>query len=88
MSWDSFQRAVLAELELTAYAPLSAPAVAADAAIDSALLQRLAAAVGLPLEVLLACPDIVAQAPQLHANAAAKRALWPRLRQLRRDARG
>ena len=91
MSWDGFQRAVLAELGHVLYrAPMSpdvAFAPAADAGMaDAAMLARLARAAGIAPEALLAgIGDAAALA--VRGDAAAKRALWPRLRALRRNAR-
>ena len=87
MSWDAFQREVLAELGHVLYQPASvghassAQAPATD--IDEALLQRLARAAAMPLEQLLGYPQIVDAARGLPADARAKRALWPQLRALR-----
>ena len=52
------------------------------------MLARLARAAGMAPEALLARPDIAAQSARLRGDAAAKRALWPRLRALRRDRVG
>lgn len=75
MAWDGFQREVLAALGHPLYT------VAEADAHSPALLQALARAVGIE----------VAQLPQLPSPAhlrtpAGKRALWPRLRALRRMA--
>lgn len=86
MSWDPFQRAVLAELGHALYRLPSASAVPADADPEAGMLARLARAAGLPPEALLAHADIVTMAAALRGDAAAKRALWPRLRRLRRGA--
>ena len=87
MSWDPFQRAVLAELGHVLYrAPASSVGIApvADAGMsDAALLARLARAAGIAPEALLAGIGDAA-ALDVRGNAAAKRALWPRLRALRR----
>ena len=81
MSWDPFQRAVLAELGHVLYRPV--PAIAPMA--DDALLARLARAASVELaELLQRHPEIVAAAAGLHGDARAKRALWPRLRAMRR----
>lgn len=80
MSWDPFQREVLAELGHVLYRlPGVAPAAAP---MDDGMLARLARAAGLAADALQA--DIAALAPALRGDAAAKRALWPRLRALRR----
>ena len=49
------------------------------------MLARLARAAGMAPDALLARTDIAAQSARLRGDAAAKRALWPRLRALRRD---
>ena len=85
MSWDGFQREVLAELGHVLYRPLDAQAVAIEA--DADMLVRLARATGIDVDDLHAHADIAAQTMTLRGDAAAKRALWPRLRALRRDAR-
>ena len=51
------------------------------------MLARLALAAGIQAEALQHYPDVLAAGLQLQGNAAAKRALWARLRGLRRDAR-
>ncbi|HWS79080.1 MAG TPA: hypothetical protein VN205_11980 [Thermomonas sp.] len=87
MSWDAFQRGVLAELGHVLYLPLQAGAHALPATpgeVDAAMLARLARAAGIEPEGLQAHPDLVAMSAGLRGNAAAKRALWPRLRGLRR----
>lgn len=86
MSWDAFQREVLAELGHVLYAPLreDAPDVSA-AAVEGGMLARLARAAGVEVDVLRSQADIVALTAQLRGDAAAKRALWPRLRALRRN---
>lgn len=81
MSWDPFQREVLAELGHILYRP--APAIG-PAQVDEAALMRVARAAALTPARLLQHADIVAAIAGLHGNAAAKRALWPRLRALRR----
>ena len=86
MSWDAYQREVLRELGHDVYGLLhTATPVAAD--IDGEMLARVAKAAGLQPQVLLAQLDSPAVLLALHGNAAAKRALWPRLRALRRAAR-
>lgn len=98
MSWDPFQRAVLAELDVALYrvagAPVAAAAAHADAAAkpippagDSGMLMVLARVLQLPVEALQPYPDVVAASAGLRGSAAAKRALWPRLRALRRALR-
>lgn len=83
MSWDAFQREVLAELGHVLYQPASAGHAAPATDIDEALLQRLARAAAMPLEQLLGYPRILEAARGLPADARAKRALWPQLRALR-----
>lgn len=95
MNWDGFQREVLAELGLRAYAlagqdaPAMQAAAAADmgaatpGAIPPALVAALARAAGCAPAQVLALAGIDA-APR---DAAARRALWPRLRRLRERAR-
>ena len=93
MNWDPFQRAVLAELGHVAYRLQVAPVAAAvdgagqaiDREIDPAMLARLARAAGTAPEALLAALDPGALA--VRGDAGAKRALWPRLRALRRATR-
>jgi hypothetical protein len=80
VSWDAFQREALAELGHVLYRQASA--ALADA--DSGMLARLARAAGVEAEALHAQADIAALSLRLHGDAAAKRALWPRLRALRR----
>ena len=90
MSWDAFQREVLAELGHVPYVPWHAAAPAAAAmpgAVDAGMLARIARAAGIDADTLLAHADIVATTSHLRGDAAAKRALWPRLRRLRADAR-
>lgn len=97
MSWDPFQREVLAELGHALYVVRDPPARASEAstwssgtavesAADAAWLTQLARAAGMaPARLLQQAPDLALQAAGL--DAAAKRALWPRLRALRREAR-
>ena len=88
MSWDAFQREVLAELGHVLYLPLRAGTPGVQAAIagdaDAAMLARLARAANLDADALRAQADIAAISMTLRGDAAAKRALWPRLRALRR----
>lgn len=84
MSWDAFQRTALAELGHVLY---RLPAVAAEplpVTADAEMLARLAKAAGVPPEVLQVQPGIAAGVSLLRGNGAAKRALWPQLRALRR----
>ena len=84
MSWDPFQRAVLAELGHAVY---RLPVVAQGVQVDDAVLARLARAAGLaPDDFSRQFGDLTPLA-RLRGDAAAKRALWPRLRALRRNAR-
>ncbi len=89
MSWDPFQREVLAELGLVAYQASSQASTASDrpaGAPDPRMLARVARAAGLAPEALQAsAPAIAAACAALAGDAAAKRALWPRLRRLRRE---
>jgi hypothetical protein len=95
VSWDSFQHAVLSELGLRAYtlagaAPAgqdlqSAPeaAGASPGELPPALLAALARAAGCAPDQVLE----LARITRMPADAAARRALWPRLRRLRSRAR-
>ena len=86
MNWDPFQRAVLAELGHVAYRLQAAPVAAPAGTVDPDMLARLARAAGTGPEALLeAIADPGALA--VRGDAGAKRALWPRLRALRRAAR-
>lgn len=85
MSWDPFQREALAELGHVLYVPLRAgPASAREVDVDAAMLARLARAAGVAADALLANSGIAELTTTLRGDAAAKRALWPRLRALRR----
>lgn len=104
MSWDPFQRAVLAELGHDAYRVAVAPSGSAPVAVagqsapegagsgagmeidarDAALLAKLAQVAGLSPQALWAQAGIADLLPRLRSDPAAKRALWPRLRALRR----
>ena len=90
MSWDAFQREVLAELGHVLYAPLqsraeSPGAQAAMGDADAGMLAKLARAANLDADALRAHADIAAVSMKLGGDPAAKRALWPRLRALRRN---
>lgn len=101
MSWDGFQREVLAELGLRAYtlAATEAPDAGHAAASPSARIDAAPAtpADGMPPRLLAAlaraaccAPAQVVQLAGIEAaprDAAARRALWPRLRRLRARAR-
>ena len=96
MSWDPFQREVLAELGHVLYRHTAAIAEALSgdltgpdspqavpASPEAAMLARLARAAALPADALpaaLRAPDALAR---LRGDGPAKRALWPRLRALR-----
>ncbi len=81
-----FQREVLAELGHVLYAPLRGDAADAQAAeVDAGMLARLARAAGIDADALQAHADLAAMTTKLRGDAAAKRALWPRLRALRRN---
>jgi hypothetical protein len=86
VSWDPFQRAVLAELGHVLYVPADGAGQAGAGAVDAAMLARLARAAGVEADALLAHADIAAASANLRGDAAGKRALWPRLRAMRRDA--
>jgi hypothetical protein len=80
MTWSPQQQAMLTAMGYTLYRQVDALPILADAPADRLLqaLQRAAGGrdlAGFPLPPL----------PELRANAAAKRALWPRLRALRRS---
>ncbi len=99
MSWDPFQREVLAELGHVVYRQAgSATARDAEAqlvdapdvdvaSMDHAMVIRIARAAAMTAEDLQACMDDKNVIANLHGNASAKRALWPRLRALRRQHR-
>ena len=96
MSWDGFQREVLAELGIEVYVLGDAEAVAvapeasapvasrARAETGDALLRHLLKAAGGETreQAVLALAEPLSG---LRGNAAAKRALWPLLRRLRRS---
>jgi hypothetical protein len=94
LSWDAYQRAVLRELGHDLYAlphmPMASPAEIAESAettsVETDMLARVAKAAGVPPQALLAQLDLHAIVLSLRDDAAAKRALWPRLRALRRAA--
>lgn len=83
MSWDPFQREVLAELGHVLYRPVH-PAPTGAAQVDDAVLMRMARAAGLGADEFAARFGDLAPLAALHGDARAKRALWPRLRALRR----
>lgn len=77
MSWDPFQRAALAELGIEVY-------VSAYVEADDALRRHLLKAVGGDSREQ-AMRALAEPLSGLRGNAAAKRALWPLLRRLRRS---
>lgn len=94
MSWDPFQQDVLAELGHVLYR-LAGASVAADtslpvaprvdaALIDGPMLARLARAAGVTVEAVQARIGDALIAG-LRGDPVAKRALWPRLRAMRRQ---
>lgn len=95
MSWDPFQQDVLAELGYVLYR--QAGAALADEAvhtvpsstnvesIDSPMLARVARAAGMSIEEMQGCIGDMQVIAGLQGNAAAKRALWPRLRGWRKQ---
>lgn len=87
--WDAFQREALTALGHVVYRTATASAGvpgaqcgAADNEAQPLLLRALARAAGVPVERLTSLPPL----DQLR-SAAAKRALWPRLRAMRAAAR-
>lgn len=93
MLWDAFQRDVLNALGHTLLVPAATPARAAGDALDPrapgsgdrpppALLGALARAAGVDAAQLADLPPLDAL-----RTPVAKRALWPRLRALRQQAR-
>lgn len=95
MSWDAFQREALAELGIEIYALGGTDAVVAPAANEAAakparadagdaLLRHLLKAAGGDAreQAVLALAEPLSG---LRGNAAAKRALWPLVRRLRRQ---
>lgn len=95
MSWSPQQQAMLSAMGYTLYRPVGLPGASAATAQDVAaayageiahdrsdrLWQALARAAGGRDPAALAIPPL----DQLRASAAAKRALWPALRALRRQ---
>ena len=97
MNWDPFQREVLAELGHVVYRQAAAEIVSdAEAVLIDApyvdvasmdhysMLAHVARAAGMTSDALQAHIDDIRIIANLHGNASAKRALWPRLRTLRR----
>ncbi len=101
MNWDPFQREVLAELGHVVYrqAGVSIADDAETVLVDPprvdvasmnhpmthSMLAHLARAAGMTPEALQASIEDAQLIASLHGNASAKRALWPRLRALRRQ---
>lgn len=97
MSWDSFQREILAELGHVVYRQAGvAIAEAAEApraettqldttVLDDQMLARVARAAHMTTQALQARIGDMGVIACLQGNAAAKRALWPRLRALRKQ---
>lgn len=84
MSWDLFQRAVLAELGHVLYRPARL-AVPGAVQVDDAVLARMARAAGLEVDDFAGRFGDLAPLAALQGDARAKRALWPRLRAMRRS---
>ena len=83
MSWDPFQRSVLVELGHVLYRPV--PLAGTDAAQpDPALLARLARAAGMAPDDFAHRVGELGPLAAVQGDARAKRALWPRLRAMRR----
>lgn len=86
--WDAFQREALTALGHVVYRPATPTDVpgaqrgAVDNEAQPLLLRSIARAAGVPVERLTRLPPL----DQLR-SAAAKRALWPRLRAMRAAAR-
>lgn len=97
MSWDPFQREILAELGHVVYrqagVAMTAEArqIGADASpfetafFDGPMLACVARAASMTTEALQACFEDTHVIATLRGNPAAKRALWPRLRAMRRQ---
>ena len=97
MNWDPFQREILAELGYVVYrragvalashaetVPIDSQAIDAVSS-DDLMLLHVARAAGMTSEALQACIEDMQVIAGLRGNASAKRALWPRLRALRRQ---
>lgn len=96
MNWDPFQREILAELGHVVYLQAGvgmtadARQIRGDAppfdttSIDGPMLACVARAAGMTPEALQACFEDMHVIASLRGNPAAKRALWPRLRAMRR----
>ena len=83
MSWDPFQRAVLAELGHELYRPVLL-AIPGAVQVDEAVLARMARVAAMDIEEFTRRFGDLAPLAGLHGDARAKRALWPRLRAMRR----
>lgn len=81
MTWDPFQRAVLAELGHVVYRP---PLATQGVQLGDAALARLARAAGLEIDDFTRRFGDLTPLAKLQGDARAKRALWPRLRAMRR----
>lgn len=81
MSWDPFQREVLAELGHVLYHQAGTEM----APLDLHMLARVARAAGMSADDLQSRFEDMQMIAGLQGDAAAKRALWPRLRELRRQ---
>lgn len=97
MNWDPFQREILAELGHVIYRQAGVT-LEGDAdtvhvvssgfdvvSIDDLMLVHVARAASMTTEALQACIEDMQVIASLRGNASAKRALWPRLRALRRQ---
>jgi len=84
VSWDPFQRAVLAELGHELYRPVRLVMPGA-VQVDDAVLARMARAAGLEVDDFARRFGDLAPLAALQGDARAKRALWPRLRAMRRS---
>ena len=83
MSWDPFQRTVLAELGHVLYRPVRL-AIPGTVQVDDAVLAKLARAAGLEVDDFTQRFGDLGPLAVLQGDARAKRALWPRLRAMRR----
>jgi len=90
VSWDGFQREVLAELGLSVYA-LAGAQMGIEAQIEEGALSplllallRAAAADSGRADVLALCREFLAANPK--PSARARREFWPQLRRLRASA--
>ena len=84
MSWDPFQRTVLAELGHVLYRPVRL-AIPGTVQVDDAVLAKLARAAGLEVDDFTQRFGDLGPLAVLQGDARAKRALWPRLRAMRRS---